>query len=154
MSINEKFSEGSTLRDPRLQTSVAVDPSKNEAQNFDESSPEPRLVVVERVNLAADLDRRVALVTITIADVRIHGIAIWRSSNGRLGVNFPSYRVGPGWEDAIELSPELRTTVEEEVLAAYREAKKKEKAALKAAEKIMAIGTDRNVRGTVRDERH
>lgn len=78
---------------------------------------------VEYVNLAADIDRRVALVTLKIADICIHGVAIWRSRHGRLRVHFPSYNAGWSWEEAIELPPELRSEVEAEVIAAYKTAK-------------------------------
>jgi len=78
---------------------------------------------IEHVNLAADIDRRVALVTLKIADICIHGVAIWRSRHGRLRVHFPSYNAGWSWEEAIELPPELRSEVEAEVIAAYKTAK-------------------------------
>ena len=78
---------------------------------------------IEHVNLAADIDRLVALVTLKIADLCIHRVAIWRSLHGRLRVHFPSYNAGWSWDEAIELPPELRSEVEAEVIAAYKTAK-------------------------------
>jgi len=78
---------------------------------------------VEAVSLAVDMDRRVALATVRIGDVLIKGVSVWRSTNGRLRVYFPSYKLGAGWDDAIYLPEELRSEVEADVISAYKTAK-------------------------------
>lgn len=90
--------------------------------NTNESANET--VKIERINLASDWDRRVALASVRIGQVVIHGIAIWRNPhNGHLRVYLPRYSAAPyGYSDAVELQPELRSEIETEVLAAYREA--------------------------------
>lgn len=83
---------------------------------------------VEAISLAADADRRVALASVRVGEVLIRGVAVWRSRHGKLRVYFPSYRSGPNlYDEAIELPAELRSEIEAEVLARYREAKKIEK---------------------------
>jgi hypothetical protein len=60
----------------------------------------------------------VALVLITRKYARL-----WRTPAGRLRVYFPSYRRSAGFDEAIELSPELRAELEADVIAAYKSAK-------------------------------
>jgi hypothetical protein len=85
-------------------------------------------IIIEHVNLAADIDRRAALVTVKIGEVRVHGVEVWRSRYGRLSVRFPVYRAGSVWAEAFEVSDDRRTEIEIEVLAAFREAKKQQAA--------------------------
>ena len=92
-------------------------------------------IIIEHVNLAADIDRRAAIFTVKIGVIRINGVAIWRSPHGKLRVYFPSFNFGPTREEVIELPPELRTEVESRILATFREAKKKQKAEEKVLEK-------------------
>lgn len=78
---------------------------------------------VETISLAADMDKRVALATVRLGDVLVRGVAVWRSRQGKLRVYFPSYKLGAGWDEAIYLPEELRTDVEADVIAAYKQAK-------------------------------
>lgn len=87
---------------------------------------------VENVTLAEDIDKRIALASVRIGDVLIRGIGVWRGRGGKLRVYFPSYRLGNGWADAIELPEDLRTQVEVDVIASYKAAKS---AAMKPADK-------------------
>jgi len=83
---------------------------------------------VENIQLGVDMDRRIALASVRIGEVLIHGVAVWRSRHGRLRVFFPSYKSRWGsWEEAIELNPELRSEAEASVIASYKEAKKRAK---------------------------
>jgi len=55
----------------------------------------------------------------------VRGITIWRAGNGKLSVFFPSNSTAYHmFEDSVSLPPELRSEIEAEVIAAYREAKK------------------------------
>ena len=87
-----------------------------------ESTNTPKFV--ERVRLCADFDRRVALASVRIGEVLIDGVAVWRSSGGKLRVYFPSYKAGYGWVEAINISAVLRSEIEAEVIAAYKDQKK------------------------------
>jgi hypothetical protein len=78
---------------------------------------------VETISLSDDLDKRIALATVRLVEVLIRGVAVWRSRHGKLRVYFPSYRLGAGWDEAIYLPEELRTEVEADVIAAYKNAK-------------------------------
>jgi hypothetical protein len=78
---------------------------------------------VEAIRLAQDIDQRVAQATVRLGDATLRGVTVWRSRNGRLSVLFPSYKLGAGWCDAIELPAELRSQVEADVISAYKEAK-------------------------------
>lgn len=78
---------------------------------------------VEHIDLAQDLDKRIAWASARIGEVLVCGIAIWRGGNGRLRVFFPSCKVGPGWVDAVELPAELRAQIEADVISAFKEAK-------------------------------
>jgi hypothetical protein len=84
---------------------------------------------VEQMNLATDVDNRVALATVRIGEVLIRGIAVWRTRQGRLRVLFPSYRLGSGWDEAICLPEEVRSEVEADVISAYKSAKADAKSA-------------------------
>lgn len=86
---------------------------------------------VENISLARDTDKRIAWASVRLGEVLIRGVAIWRASNGRLRVFFPSTRLGAGWEDAVCLSDELRIQVEADVISAYKTVK----AAAKDSEK-------------------
>ena len=78
---------------------------------------------VESIILAQDIEKRIASASVRLGEVLIRGVAIWRGSNGRLRVFFPSSRSGAGWEDAVCLPDELRTQVEADVISAYKTAK-------------------------------
>lgn len=80
-------------------------------------------VHVERLELAMELERRVALATVRIGEVVIRGVAVWRSSSGRLRVYLPSYRLGAAWDDIVQLPADLRADVEAAVITAFKEAK-------------------------------
>lgn len=82
-----------------------------------------KIVKIESVQLAAELDRRVALATVRLDDLLVSGISVWRSANGRLGVYWPRYWNGAGQAEAISLPAELRSEIEAEVILAYKEAK-------------------------------
>ena len=84
---------------------------------------------VEHIQLGVDLDKRVALASVRIGEVLIHGAAIWRSRHGKLRVYFPSYKVSYGYSEAIELSPELRSEIEADVISRYKSEKQKDKKA-------------------------
>lgn len=78
---------------------------------------------VEKIELDTELEKRVGLATVRIGEVIVRGITIWRTPTGRLRVYSPSYRRSAGFDEAIELSPELRAELEADVIAAYRSAK-------------------------------
>lgn len=78
---------------------------------------------VESISLMDELDKRVALATVRLGEVQIRGIAVWRSKNGKLSVFFPSYKLGSVWADAIYVPDELRSEIEADVIAAYKNAK-------------------------------
>jgi hypothetical protein len=78
---------------------------------------------VENISLAQDTDKRIAWASVRLGEVLIRGVAIWRGSNGRLRVFFPTSRLGAGWEEAVCLPDELRTQVEADVISAYKTAK-------------------------------
>ena len=84
---------------------------------------------VEHIQLGVDLDKRVALASVRIGEVLIHGAAIWRSRHGKLRVYFPSYKVSYGYSEAIELSADLRSEVEADVISRYKSEKQKAKKA-------------------------
>jgi DNA-binding cell septation regulator SpoVG len=76
---------------------------------------------VKNVTLATELDKRVAFAEVVIGEIAIKGITVWRSSNGRLSVYFPSFRTAHRtFDDCVAVPPELRSEVEAEVIAAYR----------------------------------
>jgi hypothetical protein len=78
---------------------------------------------VEHIALAQEMEHRIALATLRIGEVTIRGVAVWRSRNGRLRVYFPSYKLGSGWDEVISLPEDLRTQIEADVIAAYKQAK-------------------------------
>ncbi len=82
---------------------------------------------VESLRLADELEKRVALASVRIGDVLIHGVTVWQSGRGRIRVYFPSYKQGFRWDEAIELSQDLRSEVETDVIAAYKAEKQKAK---------------------------
>ena len=82
---------------------------------------------VEHIRLADELEKRVALASVRLGEVLIHGVTVWQSGRGRIRVYFPSYKAGYRWDEAIELPQELRSEVEADVIAAYKEAKLKAK---------------------------
>lgn len=75
---------------------------------------------VQKIEFISDLEKRVAFASVQIGEVTVNGLAVWRSGNGRLRVFFPSYRRSCGYDEAISLSPDLRTEVEAEVITAYK----------------------------------
>ena len=89
---------------------------------------------VERIQLAQEIDKKVAWASIRIGDVLIRGIAVWQARNGRLRVFFPSYKLGFGWAETVELPAELRSEIEADVISAYKSAK----AAAKHESKVSA----------------
>ncbi len=86
---------------------------------------------VESLRLANELEKRVALASVRIGDVLIHGVTVWQSGRGRIRVYFPSFKQGYRWDEAIELSQDLRSEVETDVIAAYKAEKQKQKQAEK-----------------------
>ena len=78
---------------------------------------------VEKIELNTELEKRVGLATVRIGEVIIRGITVWRTPTGRLRVYSPSYRRSAGFDEAIELSPELRAELEASVIVAYKSAK-------------------------------
>ena len=86
---------------------------------------------VESLRLADELEKRVALASVRIGDVLIHGVTVWQSGRGRIRVYFPSYKQGFRWDEAIELSQDLRSEVETDVISRYKSEKQKAKKAEK-----------------------
>jgi hypothetical protein len=86
---------------------------------------------VEHIRLADELEKRVALATVRLGEVLIHGVTVWQSGRGRIRVYFPSYKTGNRWDEAIELPQELRSEVEADVISAYKAEKHKQKQAEK-----------------------
>jgi hypothetical protein len=78
---------------------------------------------VEAIRLAQEIDQRVAYATLRLGEATIRGVAVWRSRNGKLSVFFPRYKFGAGWDDVIELAADLRSQVDADVIAAYKDAK-------------------------------
>jgi hypothetical protein len=78
-------------------------------------------IAVEYIRINDEIERRVAIATIRIGDIRILGLTVWRGNKGRLRVYWPRYWNGAGQSEAIELLENLRTEIEAEVIAAYRE---------------------------------
>ena len=86
---------------------------------------------VESLRLADELEKRVALASVRIGDVLIHGVTVWQSGRGRIRVYFPSWKAGYRWEEAIELPNELRAEIETDVISRYKAEKQKVKEAEK-----------------------
>jgi hypothetical protein len=86
---------------------------------------------VEHIRLADELEKRVALATVRVGEVLIHGVTVWQSGRAKIRVYFPSYKAGYRWDEAIELSQELRSEVEADVISAYKAEKHKQKQAEK-----------------------
>ncbi len=86
---------------------------------------------VESLRLADELEKRVALASVRIGDVLIHGVTVWQSGRGRIRVYFPSYKQGYRWVEAIELPNELRSEIETDVISRYKAVKQKAKEAEK-----------------------
>ena len=86
---------------------------------------------VESLRLANELEKRVALASVRIGDVLIHGVTVWQSGRGRIRVYFPSYKQGFRWDEAIDLSQELRSEIETDVISRYKSEKQKAKKAEK-----------------------
>ena len=84
---------------------------------------------VESLRLANELEKRVALASVRIGDVLIHGVTVWQSGRGRIRVYFPSWKAGYRWEEAIELPNELRSEIETDVIYRYKAEKQKAKKA-------------------------
>ena len=84
---------------------------------------------VESLRLADELEKRVALASVRIGDVLIHGVTVWQSGRGRIRVYFPSYKQGFRWDEAIELSQDLRSEIEADVISRYKSEKQKAKKA-------------------------
>jgi hypothetical protein len=88
------------------------------------------VVTVERIELGAEQEHRVALGQGRIGPVVIRGIMVWRSNGGRLRVYMPSYKAyggRSGYRDAIELPPDLQSEVDAAVIAAYKDLMKGDK---------------------------
>ena len=87
---------------------------------------------VQGVTTSKQLDKKVAWAEVKVGDILIRGIHVWRSGNGRLRVHFPSYCVADRiWIDTVVVPDEIRSEIEAEVIAAYREQKRKEDAMAK-----------------------
>ena len=81
---------------------------------------------LQRITLATELDKKVAFADVRVGEVTIRGIAVWRSGNGKLRVFFPSQKITHFWEETVDLSAEVRSEIEAELIAAYREQRKEE----------------------------
>lgn len=80
---------------------------------------------VESVTLATERDQKVGFADIKIGDIKVRGITVWRSGNGRMRVFFPSYSTAHRiFADCIDVPSELRSEIEAEVIAAYRTKKR------------------------------
>lgn len=76
--------------------------------------------------LADQAPQRMAVASVTIGPVTIHGLVVWRARNGHLRVFWPSYRIpGPcnAYQDTVEIEPDLREQIEAAIIAAYRDKK-------------------------------
>lgn len=80
---------------------------------------------IEKIELTAEIERRVALASIRLGQIVIRGVAVWKSPQGKLRVFWPSYKRGHGFEDAIALPSDLKSDVAALVIAAYKDAKDK-----------------------------
>lgn len=80
---------------------------------------------VENLQMAGEIHQHVAHATIRIGEIQIRGVKIWRAKNGRLFTHWPSFKLGFGWEDVIELPAELRTDIEADVISAYKDERKR-----------------------------
>jgi hypothetical protein len=78
-------------------------------------------VVVTRVDLSGDMEKRVALASVQIGPITIQGIAVWKSPKGKLRLFLPSYRSRYGFDDAVILPQELQVELEASVFAAYKQ---------------------------------
>jgi hypothetical protein len=78
-------------------------------------------VCVENVEFATEMDRRVAVATVRLGEVVIHGVAIWMSPQGKLRVFVPSYKRGNAFKDAISLPHDLQAEVNAAVISAYQD---------------------------------
>ncbi|GEM_PF-4460425 len=87
------------------------------------SSQQQAVVAVGSVRLADELERRVAMVSVSVGPVTIRNVAVWRSRSGKLKALFPAQREGRRWYDLVELPAKLRAEVEADVIAAYKAAK-------------------------------
>ena len=90
---------------------------------------------LQGITMATEVDKKVAFANVKIGEITVRGITVWRSGNGHLRVFFPRYTRGLFWEDIVSVPPEIRSAIETEVIAAYREEKKEER---KIAAKIKA----------------
>jgi hypothetical protein len=79
---------------------------------------------VQHLMLATEIDKKVAFATVQIGNITIRGIIVWQSPRGKLRVFFPSCSLGYGYEDSVTVPAELRSEIEAEVIAAYRDHKK------------------------------
>ena len=80
---------------------------------------------LQRMRLSTEIDKKVAWTDIKIGDITVKGITVWRGGNGRIRVFFPSHPIGRMWEESVELPPDLRSEIEEEIISAYRAERKK-----------------------------
>jgi len=98
------------------------------------------------ITLATEVDKKVGSAEIKIGDARIGGITVWRGLNGKLRVFFPSQKVGYGWAETLSLPAEMRTEIEAEVIAAYRERKKELDAVVAEAKKAAKASRKRQAK--------
>jgi len=78
-------------------------------------------VCVENVELATEIEKRVAVATVRLGEVVIRGVGVWKSPQGKLRVFVPSYKRGYGFEDAISLPHDLQAEVDAAVISAYKD---------------------------------
>ena len=76
-------------------------------------------IQVEKIVFERDRDKLVAVAEVSVGDMRVRGLRIWKSAKGKLRVFLPSHRLGESWEDVVALPEELRAAAESEVLSTY-----------------------------------
>jgi hypothetical protein len=82
-------------------------------------------IQVQRIILEKDRDKIVAVADISVDDIRVRGLKIWRSARGKLSVFFPSHKLGGYWEEYVSFPKELHAEVVAKVISAYNEANSK-----------------------------
>jgi hypothetical protein len=76
---------------------------------------------VRRLILAPETEQVVATAEIRVGDIGIRDMNVCRSSSGKLSVFFPGRQTFAGWKNSIALPAPVRSEIEAELVAAYRE---------------------------------
>ena len=82
-------------------------------------------IQVEKIVFERDRDKLVAVAEVSVGDMRVRGLRIWKSAKGKLSVFFPSHKLGEYWEEYVSFPKELHAEVVAKVISAYDEAKSK-----------------------------